>query len=125
MPAEHKSVCPICQTCVRDLPRHTRQVHKWNNVLKFRRKHENEKKEKDYRYYNKYSIETCPAIIKRVGQHLEQIHKIPKNSAVFLRYIAEVVQIEIKKYIRPSDNDGTDSLMEFEESSRDMMHHSS
>ena len=86
MPPIHKTACSLCESKVFYIPRHIRQVHNWLNteskfalnILKLRRKHSNWTHKKDYMYYKKCPIDDCPAVTKRVAQHIHQVHKIKK-----------------------------------------------
>ena len=88
MPLLSKTKCLLCTDKVFQLPHHMGQKHAWNeldskntlNILRLRKLHKSKNKKIIPLKYMECPIETCPAIIKRVGQHLTQVHSIAKNS---------------------------------------------
>lgn len=103
-----KYLCPIkgCKSQVRDLPRHLRDVHKWARekakkaTSRFgmresfsstnRDRKGKDRKWKDYHYHRKCPISGCHSIVKRLSQHLRQVHKeIRKGSSEYKAILKE------------------------------------
>ena len=109
--AKHKCPFPSCKTLVYHLPRHMRLTHGWskedalNVVSKFGLRKDRSKKEK-FKKPRKSLIcpyPKCQAVVKRIHNHLVEVHKATRGSDKYKRMLA--VTTEHVPIVISSDSD--------------------
>ena len=81
--------CPQCGKSVVNLSRHVQFVHLWEPeqarsvISQYRLRKPRAVKPKNCRKYKKCPIVKCPAIVKRLPQHLVSVHKLDSKSTKY------------------------------------------
>jgi hypothetical protein len=113
---KHKCPFPSCSAKVVHLPRHMRQVHKWEKedsvgvVNAFRLRKDKKGAEKSKLKHKVCSVDGCSAVVKRIHNHLIDFHGMERGSKEYRRSLKlafhhQVIEISSESTCESSSTD--------------------